>query len=63
MKGTGSEMAISQAEKDDVIASALIELERMFTVLSNRFTPEHTEQVLLLERIETVLKSSLRAIE
>jgi hypothetical protein len=63
MNGTGSEMTISKAEKDDVIASVLIELERMFTILSNRFTPEHTEQILLLERIETALKSSLKAIE
>ncbi len=52
-------MPISPSDKEDVISTVLIELERMFTVLSVRFPANLSNQTLLLEKIEAGFRDSL----
>ncbi len=56
-------MPISAADKEDVISTVVIELERFFTILSIRFPPDRSEQALLLEKIEAAFRASLKSID
>lgn len=52
-------MQISNAEKRDVISSVLIEMERMFTVLCERFPVQCRDQNAFVHKIEADFKSKL----
>jgi hypothetical protein len=52
-------MPVSDEDKQELIDSVSIELERMFTVLSGQFKPEQIDQLQLLEKIEAAFKASL----
>lgn len=52
-------MKLSPVDREDVTSSVLIEMERMFGVLSERFRSTKTEKVLFLKEIEAGFKSSL----
>jgi len=56
-------MPISKAEKQDVVSTVAIEMERMFAVLSERFPLDLREQALFLQKIEDAFKSSLVYID
>lgn len=56
-------MTISPDDKDDVVSSVMIEMERMFTVLSIRFPPDHPDQALLLKKVETDFKAALETVD
>lgn len=49
-------MTLTQIAKDDLMMTVYIELERMFTVLSNRNSPD---QGSFIEEVEATIKSSL----
>ncbi|MBC7901166.1 MAG: hypothetical protein H7070_14065 [Saprospiraceae bacterium] len=50
-------MALSPLDKNDLISSVYIEMERMFTVLYYRTTPEELQ---FFHEVESVLKSRLK---
>jgi hypothetical protein len=52
-------MAISEVDRNDVISTVLIEMERMFTVLSARFPATLADQSQLLDKIEDTFRNSL----
>ena len=53
-------MELSQIEKDDVLSTYSIELERMFGVVANHYSREHhSEHSLLLPAIEERMRTSL----
>jgi hypothetical protein len=56
-------MPISETDKNDIILTVEIELERMFTVLSNRFNRISPDESLFLQEIENALKATLTLIE
>lgn len=56
-------MTMSTTVKEDVVSTVLIELERMFTILSTRFPPELREQSLLVKKLEKSFKAALRSID
>lgn len=56
-------MPISKAEREELLTSVFIEMEKMFTILSNCVKPGHDDERLLLDKIETAFKSILPTIE
>jgi hypothetical protein len=56
-------MPISVTDKNDIIQTVQIELERMFTVLSNRFNRLSPDESRILREIENAFKASLTLIE
>ncbi len=53
-------MAISETERNDVILSVLIELERMFDILATQYPSQLDEHTELLGTIESTFKKMLR---
>ena len=51
-------MTLTQIAKDDLMMTVYIELERMFTVLSNRNSPDKGS---FIDEVEATIKSSLAA--
>ena len=53
-------MALSETEKNDIKAMVLIEVEKMFTELTNKYnTEENHEMMLFLLDTESKIKQSL----
>lgn len=53
-------MALSEATKDEIKAMVLIELENMFTSMTNKYnTEENREMMLFLMDIESSIKQRL----
>lgn len=53
-------MALSEAEKNDLKATVLFELEKMFTQISSKYlTDEYREVTLYLMDIEKAIKEPL----
>lgn len=53
-------MALSENEKNEVKQKVLIELENMFTAMSNQYnTEENQEMMLYLMDIENAIKQAL----
>ena len=53
-------MALSETEKNDIKAMVLIEVEKMFTELTNRYnTEENHDMMLFLLDTESKIKQSL----
>ncbi len=56
-------MTLAQNEKDDVKAMVLIELEKMFTAVTNKYNSEENhDMILFLLDVENKLKQSLMDI-
>lgn len=56
-------MTLAQNEKDDVKAMVLIELEKMFTAVTNKYNSEENHDMMLfLLDVENKLKQSLMDI-
>ena len=56
-------MPISQSDREDVLTTVRIELERMFTILSNVYdAPELIDRALFLEEIESTLNGTIRSL-
>jgi len=49
-------MSLARIEKDDIMDSVWMELERMFTVLANQ---DSTDKSLFLREVETAMRKSL----
>ena len=58
-----SRMPISPSDKEDVISTVLIELERMFTVLTVRYPVTLPEHTLLLKKIEVAFRDGLSLVD
>jgi hypothetical protein len=57
-------MSLSKDEKNDIKAMVLIELENMFTGITNKHnTPENHEMMLFLMDIENRVKQTLMEID
>ena len=56
-------MQAEVSDRDDVLMTLSIEMQRMFTVLSDFYSgPEQKERLLLLNKTETKLKSCIESL-
>ncbi len=53
-------MPLSESDRNDVILSVIIEMERMFDILATRYPPELDDQTEMLANIESTFKNMLR---
>ena len=56
-------LAIKLAIKEDVFLTVAIEMERLFSVVSNHYEPQCQEYVQLAAAIETEIKASLKRLQ
>jgi len=56
-------MPFSEADKEDIMTVVLIEMERMFTVLSNTFNVTDSDEKRYFDKIEKAIRASILNIE